>query len=602
MGKGVERVKVVIPEEYLPPIPPPPPRQTYQDRIIQFSASIPWPEGETVFAGVIAMSLLVVIYFLVQTMRLRFLRRMSYRLRGIKFEAMMEGSELMSGKEIPACQVEIWTPGLLCSSFQGYGIRVNSFLVVPTHVLRNCTQVLLRGKESIVVSSKPIPSRINSDVSYIMVSEETWSRLGVAKARMAKKMAPVLVSCTGKNGTSSGMLRMSNVKGMVTYLGSTVPGMSGAAYYVANMVYGIHSGVAGAVNIGVTSQLITTELKAIVSIKGESPIGNEADQDVHIVRGKLKGWKSEDLEQDALHAWAADDDDWAFEDEMDYDVDLRYDEDDDYWDRLYQREEEKKEVDEWWAELEERMDDRVYGENMMKTPMAREFALRWFASLPKEGQKRAVKDLVKKTNRVVKFKGQNETTCSVSATVDQKEFGAADLRVRVAALDKKVEVLAREVVELKKQQQTTAQQLQERVSPTAQPQPTVVTPVAVTPERFVCGMDKADGKKCNKSYLTRGALNQHRCASHSFQGESALKEDSVKIVKTTKEGNFLGKRSGRANGKSWPKRSPGGRNYSQFMGVVESQKRMETSLRELCDILRANQMNMAGPSSDITQN
>nr|UGO57122.1 MAG: hypothetical protein 1 [Riboviria sp.] len=596
MGKGVESVKMVIPVEYLPPPPVLPPPPTYHERIIQLSATIPWPEEGIVYAGAIALSMLAAVLLVFQCLRFRVLRRMSYRLRGIKFEAMMEGSELMNGKEIPACQVEIWTPGLLCSSFQGYGIRVNNFLVVPTHVLRNCTQVLLGGKESVVVSSKPIASRLNSDVSYIMVSEETWSRLGVAKAKMAKKMMPVLVSCTGRNGTSSGMLRMSSVKGMVTYLGSTVPGMSGAAYYVSNVVHGIHSGVAGAVNIGVTAQLITTELKAMVSIKGESPIGNEADQDVHMIRGKVKGWKSEDLEQDALNAWEAGEEDWAFEDELDYDIDLGYD-DDDYWDRLYQREEERREVDAWWEELEDKMADKAYGESVIKTPMAREFALRWFTSLPKEGKQRAVKEMsraMKVKSKVVKFKGQSEDSQPVRVVVDQKEFSAADTRVRVAALEKKVETLTKGLLELREKVSEF-----EKRPPV---QPPVSTSVAPEPGRLVCGLERADGKKCNRSFLTRAALEQHRNASHTFQGESALKEDSQKIVKTTKDGNFLVKRSGRANGTSWPRRSPGGKNSSQFTAVAASQRRMETYLKELCDFLRTSPRNTAGPSSDTQQN
>lgn len=259
-------------------------------------------------------------------------RRLVWRFRGIQYESMRPGSQFFP-KEIPRFQVEIHEAGLLCGTFSGYGVRVNNFLVVPTHVVRGLTEILLVGpKGKLYLTSSPLKSRQHSDVSYYQISMEQWTRIGVSKAPGAKPISALQhVNCCGKEGASSGFLRKSSTKGVLTYTGSTVPGMSGAAYHDGLNWFGMHTGAALEENVGVYAGLIMAEIECMYvdvtemeSRKGGLAGSGKFSEEVAKRVVKATGWNDASLKEDALRAWSAEEPGWAAEEEFNWNADLNF--------------------------------------------------------------------------------------------------------------------------------------------------------------------------------------------------------------------------------------------------------------------------------------
>ncbi|APG75721.1 hypothetical protein 1 [Hubei sobemo-like virus 20] len=244
-----------------------------------------------VVVGVVVAS--IVVALLVRRSR-RPVRRAIMRLRGVSLEAMREGSDFRAGDQ-PKFQVAILRPGLLSDSHYGYGIRVGDFLVTPEHVVAGMPEVILsaNGNKVQVPTVPMLRSRAFSDLVYIRVSDVAWSRLAIRTAVLSQKtMATNLfVSVYGQKGVSSGLLSKSQMVGLLVYHGSTVPGMSGAAYTVGNAVYGIHCGVVANENMGVASLLLAAELKRYMIGEASEDF---AAQDIWKSQPK-KTWDSSDV-------------------------------------------------------------------------------------------------------------------------------------------------------------------------------------------------------------------------------------------------------------------------------------------------------------------
>lgn len=264
-----------------------------------------------------------VILFVIVIFSLRALcayrRSIAYKLRGIDYEAMRPGSKFID-KQIPAFQVEIYDSGLLYSTFVGYGVRIGNYLVVPTHV-----HVCIRGemllstaKNSLVLSSSAIRSRLHSDTLYFPLTDTQWSGMGVQKATVPKNtVKTVLVSCAGREGVSSGMLLQTSMVGIYSYTGSTIPGMSGAAYYAGNLVHGIHTGVSGETNVGVSTVLLQKEISRLHFTLGETPTLAEMSG---LTKTDVKsGWDTNRLTQYVEKTY-----DTEWDEGVDYDAELDF--------------------------------------------------------------------------------------------------------------------------------------------------------------------------------------------------------------------------------------------------------------------------------------
>ncbi|APG75815.1 hypothetical protein 1 [Hubei diptera virus 13] len=232
------------------------------------------------------------------------MRRVSYKVRGIQYEAMQAGSEFREG-EVPKFQVRVLLPGVFVNSHQGYGIRVENWLVLPTHVLTG-SEILLEGSRGrVVIPTDHEPSKLHPDVAYVWLEDSQWTTLGTRSA----KTIPITschVRCTGQKGYSMGTVNKTNIIGVLRYSGSTVPGMSGAAYVAQDRVVGMHTGASMEKNLGVAAALFVNELKK--KIKNEAiflPSSNNSEDAAY----QMKSFKNTKWDAKLLEALAENADD-----------------------------------------------------------------------------------------------------------------------------------------------------------------------------------------------------------------------------------------------------------------------------------------------------
>lgn len=213
---------------------------------------------------------LVVIATVVSTLTImycvasRSIRRAALRIQGYECEGMREGSTFTAGTW-PKYQVAISEVGSFTTTHLGFGVRIGEWLVLPAHVRAGRTTLALAGPKAKLILAVPgvVASRMIQDVEYMWLPESTWSRLGVGKPTVSRSLTSV-VQCAGLQGVSTGVLRRTKALGMLGYGGSTVPGMSGAAYTSAGQLIGMHLGAMLDMNTGVSVALLALEVRCIV--------------------------------------------------------------------------------------------------------------------------------------------------------------------------------------------------------------------------------------------------------------------------------------------------------------------------------------------------
>lgn len=276
-----------------------------------FLAQLDWLDGIILIAVVV---LATVGFKLASSSLALSARRVIQSWRGVQFEAMRPGSAFTKA-DIPPNQVQIKIPGLLTDSHQGYGIRVGDYLVTPAHVVQGHREVLLStamGKYLVEVNA--IRSRMADDLVYLFIGPNVFSQLGVAVTRFQKNFVASFATCAGEAGMSTGRISKSVLRGKLIYDGSTVPGMSGAAYMIQGATVGVHQGVAGAINLGYSGDLIRVEMRHLT--RGEALSGTSPGSgDSSAARPRFTTtWKFEDLEQSVASRYA--EDNWhGYEDE-----------------------------------------------------------------------------------------------------------------------------------------------------------------------------------------------------------------------------------------------------------------------------------------------
>lgn len=269
--------------------PPPPP--TLTDRIVEAAENAQEAAARTVLSAetlswLCGGTTVTALAYCCSIILTSYLRRTLWRFKGYEWEGLQPGSDFGSGRA-PPCQVQISWLGALREKHSGYGIRCGQVLAVPLHVIRNQEQVLLTSHRGVkmVVPVQVIESATMNDVGYLQLSETAWSKLGVKDSTVAFTMG--IASCSGLSGTSVGRVSRSSTLGLLTYKGSTVPGMSGAAYAINSQVCGMHVGMVRGQNAGVSMELIALELKKLTQetaiysddeeVEHEQPIWNEKD-------------------------------------------------------------------------------------------------------------------------------------------------------------------------------------------------------------------------------------------------------------------------------------------------------------------------------------
>lgn len=533
-------------------------------------------EAEDAVAAAILVIAGVSCFWLASGKILYWTKRCSLRVRGIRYEAVREGSTATERSD-PPYQVEVVSVGMLFTTAVGHGIRKGNILVVPMHVLMQVEGSLgLRGANGnvVVVSRRGVNSQCVRDTFYLDVPAKTFAELGVRSAPKAGRIyrergTPVSISSKG-NGTD-GILRASATVGVVSYDATTLPGYSGAAYHDGQRWYGQHTGAMAAYNCGVAALVIEKELDKLMEMgvhESNMPSDFLNEQD------RRKGWEEEEA--------------------VDRFVSKNYSSKSDK--RAYM----PQSLEEWaeWA------DSR--GAELWTNEMD------WESATPDQIQnvKASLKTKLTFLDQIDLRLRQKGMTPTVSTQ------GPGDMEIRVGPVDEKLALVLQVETDLRTHKLSVSREistLKERVSCLEQnyarsliPVESVEEPVgesAVEAVEVTCRL-------CGEKFPSKTLENRHYRQQHRrkvVEGAKAIAESSWPAdfkqgVKTDKKGAFLEKRSGKTKSKPSPKPSQSKDKTGQSTELTESLLRMESSMEKFAKALELMQRAMVGQSSGTKQN
>lgn len=255
-------------------------------------------------------------------------KRIVQRIRGIHFESVREGSDFRVAP-IPTSQVAVMEPGLLTDTHLGYGMRYNDYLVSPRHVFEKngelVKEILLKGtKGKVLALVNPVDSRAVDDLVYVFLDQKTWSVLGTSKGKWSRKVVSTHSTCVGASGASTGRIAKTPVRWMISFGGSTIPGMSGAGYVSNGEIQGIHQGASGPYNVGFAAALVVGEMSLVCAPEDSGDTNPDAVKP-RFLAGNQKLWKEIDAMEDLAEKYAHDD--WTRNDAVDYNQRLVFSDD-----------------------------------------------------------------------------------------------------------------------------------------------------------------------------------------------------------------------------------------------------------------------------------
>nr|UGO57193.1 MAG: hypothetical protein 2 [Riboviria sp.] len=164
---------------------------------------------------------------------------------GFQAERSVPGSELIN-QSPPNFQASVLIMADGIKRKVGEAFRVPEGILTAKHNLIGADRVFLSagGKE---VEVKDEPKELDQDVVLIPYANLAALELGMAKLVKVSVRQQVMVN----NGThvTWGEVHPATAVGYVNYTGSTLPGFSGAPYYIGKRVVGMHTG-AGVLNMG----------------------------------------------------------------------------------------------------------------------------------------------------------------------------------------------------------------------------------------------------------------------------------------------------------------------------------------------------------------
>lgn len=545
-------------------------------------------------------------------------RKVVYKMRGYVCESTIEGSEFTPA-EIPKFQVAMESVGLLSTTHLGYGIRVSSWLVTPAHVRNGRKTLALVGPSGKMVLSvnTVVASRFSSDLEYIYLDEATWSKLGVTKAIRAQTSGSVAL-CVGFKGASSGVVKKTSRLGTLKYLGSTVPGMSGAAYLFGGRVHGMHVGaVPGEHNIGLIADVFFEEIRAIIAPESanvharvQDGSAGQAEQAARVaIPEEHKMWDSRRIKQTLKAKYAeepevGDDTDWAAHVEDAF--------------------------EDWTYESATGCRRRVLGGSTLQIPVevkvkphsdgAEEYLLEYGPSMKallarvvaseqrvdeliEQSQKRflAVEDEAKTLRQqLAKVReDQQNFNDELKAIREEKKQREEKVRFGCEKCDRQCgseEKLAKHQLE---HQKTTV--------PCEFPGCAVVCRSEVALKRHTETSHECVRQRFKCEICGVGCRSQERLARHEEFTCPGPKQESAQagdFKKTVKQGGFLGQRrsSPKRKSRDFSKSSTTSVETPPWQSLAESQSRMSESLESLVSALKNLVPDMAGPSSAKRQN
>lgn len=479
----------------------------------------------------------------------RTLKRTVMHFRGIHFESMQTGSDFVEG-EIPDYQVSIYNAGTFVDTFIGYGVRFGTMLVVPSHVKRHALLMVAEGKlGKMGISVAPMESRVHSDLTYYPLTEAQWSRLGVAQPRVPKKVMNALVSCTGRKGTTSGLVSRIEALGILKYAGSTIGGMSGAAYFSGQTVHGVHTGSAGDFNVGVSSVLIMAEVRKLVGTAcvGETPTLEEMRGLNRASAAKVKsGWNTDSLLRQIDETYSRDCE-WAEDRDFDYGAQLDFEADG------------EATISEKWLN------------DFMRLPMAQ-----------KQSALVALQGL---TNADRKVTGQSDGASS-EVTLP-KDFVTMRFEALEKRMEKVEEAVAKQPIQKVKTPNPGAQQMDSTLP-------------------YVCGFSGHDSNgdwRCRRGFTTEAARLQHQIVKGHVEvtGESAFSGD-VRMPLATRPVFRKRRFSPNRSTRSWSSTSNSVEQPTPSTSQIQNQSPTPTSTEQTLKSLVESLQAMAGQISAIMPN
>lgn len=590
-------------EEEAPPPPPPPPPLTWWNVTIGMLPAMPGPAsipftliGMYLCGAVAILSGGYLLWWVLSWMFGNMAREAVYKMRGISYESMRPGSEIAE-KGDPSYQVDIVDVGLFSTVHVGHGIRVGDVIVVPTHVVRDVkNQGGIRGpKNGKIVfyhRNEVIDGQLVGDVSYIPMQSSKLSDLQVAKAPRPGALARKIVSISSRGRGSHGVSTPSNTEGCINYLGSTVPGFSGAAYHDQTRWYGMHTGAGTTSNLGIAAIVICHEVAHLFKPESgenhEEYYGAIADR-----RGRkwyesdanLKDWVDRQMENKYLDTITA---------ETDFDADNLGAT---YVSKKGKRAERKlmEIIDPSnpisWA-------DEVDFENA--APEKLETMAQTLEILAQKARLSASERQLKlNLGTRVKVKSQNNNGGEVLlgplplAPLSMREV---DQRIR-RSMDAVQTVLMKEIDQIKNE--LTRIGIEVEKLKTSQ----VVIPPEQQLESSKLGKPREHKgfQCCGRNFKSELALEAHKrmAKEHRVATESADPTDFKQRIKTDKTGAFLGKRLPRKKFSRSENTSPTNKLENLSSAIVESQSRMESLMENFMKCCQPMLQRMAGLDSDI---
>lgn len=500
-------------------------------------------------------------------------RKIVYRCRGIVGEAMVDGSYMLEGQSIPKFQVPLYRNELFTSTFIGYGLRVGNYLALPLHVYAVSEGRLLAGK--VMIRGAFIKSRVANDLCYVNMTESDWSLIGASKISSYPEeigKGSVMVSCCGRDGQSTGMLKRMTDCGMMEYMGSTKPGYSGAAYFVGTKVYGMHCGVHGErTNVGISIVAIRGEIEHL-SV-GEASTSSYSQEEVlgNFIK-KPQFYDTSFYKKLSAQRWKKDDwnEEIDYTENIDWGENAKVDAGVDYG-KLFEDIRSREEL----IALQN-MITRCLAEDKFSSPPSGARTYRGQAAdgepemrMPKPTWAAACESLSYNVEKLEK---------DLQLIRESVAENLASQENRIKALEEALEKASETRKEEKEEKEK-----EEKLKPEE-------------PAEFKC----ADCGRVLKSEIGR---RMHHLQVHQIAvGESAIKSDFVNATKKSGRPAFLGKTYQK---KSWPASSQNSRykgESSRYLSPQRNQQSMENLMKKLVQGLEDLRKDIVGQNSASVQN
>nr|QXF78544.1 putative replicase [Frankliniella occidentalis associated sobemo-like virus 1] len=187
-------------------------------------------------------------------------------------ESKRDGSN-EAAMTVPKCQGLVGT--MVDGNFVAHGccVRVDSFIVLPDHVIAHSDRIWIKGSQSCVEVTSVDRIALDTDLIGLELPESKLSQIGIAKPTLHEPI-PVqglhvsIVGVAGK-GTVGVLNHDGRSFGRVVYSGSTLPGYSGAGYMKGAALAGMHQ-CGGAVNGGYSISYVWVCIKLHKKMQMES--------------------------------------------------------------------------------------------------------------------------------------------------------------------------------------------------------------------------------------------------------------------------------------------------------------------------------------------